>query len=797
MSILYWGLEFAKVLLCYIFILFIWPSVVFRKFLKNKTKMFRFGFCVTVQIVLINTTVLGLGLLYLLNPWVVNILFYGSFLFSIRKQLLPTPARWRKLRKLTTGTMGWRNFLLMRLAEFNDWLRRLCIRLWKQIRPHWLECAFLMAILAYGIIYYSYSPLVDHSYGFGDMYTHHTWIYGLTQGEIFSAGIYPEGMHCIIYLMHTVSGLSIYSCNLFLGCIHVFIYLLSAYFLMREIFRWRYTPLFVLSIFLVAAVNSTDALVSMARFQHSLPQEYGLHTQFLCALFLLRFLKEELPKGWHADRYAWLKNENLFLFSASLAASIAIHFYVTVMAFFICLPVAIVFIRRACTEIRFRPLLTAIMCGVLVAVLPIACARLTGIPFQESINWALSVMGESEPEEDDSNTTENVTPPQVDGSETDGTVVEGTVADGMGTGGAETDGAVTTPSFILRLANIRNAIKEKVDILYQQGFLPLFGDGILGGVRIAGLALLLVIFCLGYRLACVVFQLNKAPGTFDHYLPIIGALFLIMVLYTAPKLGLPQLIASIRLPSTAYLLLLMVAAMPVDILFGGLQRRFDSDWWLQAASAVCVVAICAVTVITGHYHGYLYGELTRYRSAVDVTNSIIQSFPQNTYTIVSSTDEVYSVIQYGRHEELLRFLQTVEQGNNSYYLPTEYVFVYVEKTPIVHAQNHFSSGPAWLATDTYADNNLLELPASKYPEVFASQITEEDAERNVSRYAISYESYRDITSRTVINARANKWCQDFANLYDHEMKIYYEDENFICYYFRQNTFSLYDLSIWS
>lgn len=803
MSILYWGLEFAKVLLCYIFVLFIWPSVVFRKFLQHKTKMFRFCFCVTVQIVLINTVVLGLGLLYLLNSWVVRILFYGSFLFSIRKELLPTPARWSKLRKLTAGTIGWRHYLLMRWAEFKDWLRNLFMRLWAQIRPHWLECMFLAAILVYGVIYYGYSPLVDHAYGFGDMYTHHTWIYNLTQGQIFSAGIYPEGMHCVIYLMHTVSGLSIYSCNLFLGCIHIFVYLLSAYFLMREIFRWRYTPLFVLTIFLVVAAGSESEVISLARLQYSLPQEYGLHTQFLCALFLLRFLKQDLPKGWHLDRYAWLKNENLFLFSASLAASIAIHFYVTIMAFFVCLPFAIVFFRRAFTETHLRPLLTAILCGAIIAVIPIAGARLSGIPFQKSIDWALSVMDSPGSEGSNSNAAGTTTPPASNGTTTDGTVPDGTGTDGTVIGDATTDGIVaggaattSTSAFARRLSNIWNAIKEKAIVFYWQGYIGLFGEGGIGGVRMLILISLVLAFCLVYRLICVLFHLGASPDAFDHYLPAIGALLLIVILYAAPNLGLPELVSATRLSSTAYLLLLIVAAMPADILFSALKHRFEANWCLQAASAVCVVAICVATIVTGHYHGYLYHEMTRYRSVADVTSSIIQSFPENTYTIISSTDEVYSVIQYGRHEELLRFLQMVEQGEN-YYLPTEYVFVYVEKNPILHAQYSFNSGPAWLATDTYADNKILTLVASKYPQIFASQISDEYAEQQVSRYAVGYESYRNLSARTVINARANKWCQDFAKLHDHEMKIYYEDDDFICYYFRQNTYSLYDLSIWS
>ena len=55
----------------------------------------------------------------------------------------------------------------------------------------------------------------------------------------------------------------------------------------------------------------------------------------------------------------------------------------------------------------------------------------------------------------------------------------------------------------------------------------------------------------------------------------------------------------------------------------------------------------------GIFHGYLYYELTRYNSVVEVTNSIIENCPKYQYTIISTTEELYQVIESGRHEETL------------------------------------------------------------------------------------------------------------------------------------------------
>lgn len=70
----YWILEYVKVFGGYIFLMFIWPTVVFGKHLRKKSKIYHFNFCVTVQIVLINTVVLVMGFFRILNS--IMIIFF-------------------------------------------------------------------------------------------------------------------------------------------------------------------------------------------------------------------------------------------------------------------------------------------------------------------------------------------------------------------------------------------------------------------------------------------------------------------------------------------------------------------------------------------------------------------------------------------------------------------------------------------------------------------------------------------------------------------------------------------------
>ena len=112
-DMLYWVIEYLKVFLGYGFLMFIWPSIVFRKYLKGKGKTFRFGFCNVIQIVLISTIVLMLGIFHILNKWTFGILFWGILIWSLRDKFKLTEDAKKKIKYLITGTFGWKHFLVL------------------------------------------------------------------------------------------------------------------------------------------------------------------------------------------------------------------------------------------------------------------------------------------------------------------------------------------------------------------------------------------------------------------------------------------------------------------------------------------------------------------------------------------------------------------------------------------------------------------------------------------------------------------------------------------------------------
>lgn len=755
MITLHWILEYVAVFCGYIFLMFIWPSVVFHKHLAKKSKVYWFSFCVTVQIVLINMVVLTFGLIHILNRWTIMVFFYGAFFLVILRRVGFGVKRIEELRHLVTGVYGKKRILVEAVYFLGRWLKEQCSKLWVILFAHLGEYIILLALLIFGMIYFSYGAFQENSYGFGDVYVHHSWIYGLTEGNIFSGGIYPAGMHCFVYCLHILFGIEIYSSLLFLGGIHVIVFLLSAYCLLREIFHWRYTPFFVLTMFLTLDSLSVNAVYSMSRLQWALPQEFGLFTQFLCALYLIRYLKNanHIKHKGKSSKFYW--DENLLIFTLAFTASVVVHFYPTIMAFFLCVSVVVFAPRRVFNYKRFIPLVTAVLFGLLVAVFPMVGAFASGsIPFQGSFNWALSV-------------------------------IEGTDSES----GAQSQEVEQEAKSEL---SVTDMLKDKIVQIYKNNYQTVYGET--RGVWIVALTGVSALLWFVFRLIAILLRrysrFQMRSNRFDGGYPvIIFAAILFMIEYDVPT-GFPQLIAGSRLCSTEQVLNLAVIVIPIDMIFS-LLILCCRERILRIMSIFCTMGIYIATIAGGVYHGYLFDELTRYNSSVMVTNSIIQTLPQNSYTIVSPTDELYSTIQYGYHEDLLAFVEASDK--TEYILPTKYVFVYIEKRPIHYAQRHFFKGPRWLALTKYPEFFPADI-TSQYPEIRASNISQDAAGKDLL-YSNPWQAYVRLDNRTILESKAYEWCKRFSEIYPRTLNVYYEDDDFVCYYFEQEPNAPYNLAI--
>lgn len=791
----YWVFEYGKVLIAYIALMYIWPMVVFRRYLAPKSRTYKFAFCTTVQVILINTVVLLLGLVHILNRWTMILFFYGGILVSLLWKRKFTGEGIQRVRQVLVGTRGVKLFLLQAISSMRHALRRGVKNLWRSSKGKRLEYLLLGVVVLFGMIYFSYGAFVDHSYGFGDMYTHHAWIYGLLEGKIFSAGIYPEAMHCFIYAMHQLFGIRVYSCMLFVAGVHVSTLLIAIYCFLKEVLKSRYTSLLIIASFLVLDLMCIDEVFSMARLQWTLPQEFALYTQFLCALYLVRYLRTDRNPRKESGKRKWVVwDENLFLFMMALAASFAIHFYVTIMAFFLCASFAVFLLHRIFRKGNFRSLVAAVFAGIFIAAAPMGVAYATGIPFQGSIDWALNVISGEDTKEGRTQQAEAILNteqgeavlPSATETKDSNTSLNGQSSDAHANGTGITQKTIPLTERLKRLAiKVWDVTEKKSEGLYSYGYATLYGE------ERADWILRFTALAAGIGVVCCLIALlihRKIKIFFEGYLGLTLASIAFMILYAAPFLGLPELIAGARVCSTGQLLILAMMFVPVDLFL-----------YLIGLTVIRVVLPMVSIVLTGAiyvganyfdvYHGFLYNELTRYNSVVDVTNNIIKNFPQYSYTIVSPTDELYQIIEYGRHEEIYNFVKVIQ--SNAYSLPSEYIFLYVEKKPIQYAQSHFYTGPEWLAKEKYTQYYTMYF--SEGNQLNQSTISDDYADRDFMFFLKESQNYSDLASRTILESKLNRWCKQFEHNFPNDINTYYEDDDFVCYVIRQNTSRLFNL----
>ena len=133
-----------------------------------------------------------------------------------------------------------------------------------------------------------------------------------------------------------------------------------------------------------------------------------------------------------------------------------------------------------------------------------------------------------------------------------------------------------------------------------------------------------------------------------------------------------------------------------------------------------------------------------------------------------------------------------------YTLPSEHLFIYIEKRPFQYAQCLFATGPGWLAQESYLDSlgGTDSGYASQVPDYISSELlSAEEIGGTKFVFDLSSNTYAVLRVRTLVESLAYQWCREFEKLYPGELQTYYEDENFICYYIRQNPRSLYQLGL--
>ena len=755
------------------------PALMFRRILRGRSLAEQFLMCYTFGNFYIINIVFLLQLLHISNFFTLaGLTAVLSIVIGGRVNRIPLKQQagntWHLFGKLLRGRMKLKSAIFLFLGKCAEGIKRLVKFFYRHIVKNPIQSMLLLGIGVCLCWIYGRQIILVYGYRASDIPVHMSWINEMSRGKIFAKGVYPFGFHCMIYYLHAVFRFDTYVilCQFFFAQV-IFMHLVLLAML-KQLCKTKYIPYIGTFVFLLGNFWSGQ---TYSRFYATLPQEFGMIFVIPSIYFLIRFF--QIPKQKLADKETRL---TLQCFAMAFSLTLAIHFYGTMIAGLCCIGIACGFCFRFLRKEYFCRIMFTGICSVFLAVLPMGIAFATGTPLQGSLGWGLSVINggksssstEAEAETDEAETLEVSTGDDkntVRVVKPDGTVMEIDVSDLPSAQENESGGqmqtettapAVPKVSFGEKIRKIpgkaKNALSEMSSRILE--FIIKLDVKNIGYMILASFALLLL---LGF-IFCVFRQTE-----YGAMLMSMGfCMWIVTILLCAGVFGLPPLMDGARCSIYyVYLLSAALTALADGLLYMVLPLRK-----LRLVRNAVSLAVTAA-VLMGMFQNHMikqsdFSSGFVMNGAITCLSNIIHENEDKTWTIVSANDETQMGLDHGWHYETITFLRGMEtlEKNTKVIIPTKTVYFFIEKIPLDYSVTYDKSGQS---------------------------ISRKGASRSLPNVG-GIGMYQG-EGRWIVMSRMYYWAQAFMELYPNEIKVYYEDNKFICYKIEQNMYHQYDFAI--
>lgn len=755
------------------------PALMFRRILRGRSLAEQFLMCYTFGNFYIINIVFLLQLLHISNFFTLaGLTAVLSIVIGGRVNRIPLKQQagntWHLFGKLLRGRMKLKSAIFLFLGKCAEGIKRLVKFFYRHIVKNPIQSMLPLGIGVCLCWIYGRQIILVYGYRASDIPVHMSWINEMSRGKIFAKGVYPFGFHCMIYYLHAVFRFDTYVilCQFFFAQV-IFMHLVLLAML-KQLCKTKYIPYIGTFVFLLGNFWSGQ---TYSRFYATLPQEFGMIFVIPSIYFLIRFF--QIPKQKLADKETRL---TLQCFAMAFSLTLAIHFYGTMIAGLCCIGIACGFCFRFLRKEYFCRIMFTGICSVFLAVLPMGIAFATGTPLQGSLGWGLSVINggksssstEAEAETDEAETLEVSTGDDkntVRVVKPDGTVMEIDVSDLPSAQENESGGqmqtettapAVPKVSFGEKIRKIpgkaKNALSEMSSRILE--FIIKLDVKNIGYMILASFALLLL---LGF-IFCVFRQTE-----YGAMLMSMGfCMWIVTILLCAGVFGLPPLMDGARCSIYyVYLLSAALTALADGLLYMVLPLRK-----LRLVRNAVSLAVTAA-VLMGMFQNHMikqsdFSSGFVMNGAITCLSNIIHENEDKTWTIVSANDETQMGLDHGWHYETITFLRGMEtlEKNTKVIIPTKTVYFFIEKIPGDYAVSYAKSGQS---------------------------ISRKGASRSLPNVG-GIGMYQG-EGRWIVMSRMYYWAQAFMELYPNEMKVYYEDNKFICYKIEQNMYHQYNFAI--
>ena len=774
-------LQFFYILLLYIGVLVVIPGLIFHRKFEGKS----FPIRVMAYLIIGNFYVMNLVfLLELLHISCKATLLLGMIIPSLAVVAFMNWKTWVKDSLVNVGTvthnvlvssMGFKLFLSKIFQWFVDGVKNRAREIWESLKNYWLDWIGVILVMAMVFWQYGMNELTSMGYTASDMPVHNYWINALCKNDLFTAGIYPYGFHCIIYFFHAVFGMEVFVLLRLIGFIQTMLIHLILLAFLRSVCKNEAIPYLAVGIYLLPDIWGYN---TYARYLFSLPQEYGMLFILPSICFLILFFRdrkeERGEKGFRNE-----SSKMLFLFAMSFGMTLAVHFYDTIIAGLFCLAIAVGYLGVIFRKAYLWRILGFGILSILMAVLPMVIAYMMGKPLEGSLRWGMSIMrgtsqmgtpiagpvGESA---GDSSGKDNTSQADI-AKNADGIAYEVIQQDNR-QGLQEGERAPYEAPPVYKKPGLFQQIKNRFLQIPWKTLLQTAGNRLnvyifTGKQYVLAVA---VIFLCGIMILCGIGCLIFRQREYGSILITVSVNVLLLCgVMVAKELKLPALMDETRCSTYLAYSMVVLIGLAIDfVLFLAIGWSENEAVRRLVPAGIMIIGLI-ITGKMGLLRQPLYLEALEKNGAITCVTNILKQNKPKTFTIISANDELRMIEEYGFHYEVSELLWKCvginEEGYES--IPTPKVYVFVEKVPGEYGLKYDDSGRT-----VSRQGAMLPLPSGSGITMYQGK------------------------NRYVTMSKLYYWAQTLQKMYPNETSVYYEDEEFVCYEITQNVYRPFDLT---
>lgn len=288
-------LQIIGIFCAYFAMTFVLPAILLYIKVKHLTFSVRFMIYQALGNFYMMNLVLALQLLHISNRFTLIVFtvipFSAAFAFvhgrNVQQDMHDVST---VVRRLLEGQYGVRLYFRRKMVL----AKGLCMQFAAAVRRRFLnnipDIVLVLLVTAAVMGTYGVNAFRQFGYCTSDIVVHNYWINYMGKGEMFAAGVYPFGFHCVIYYLHIVFGIDTYVLlRLFWIVQTLLIHLLLLAFI-RICSKSKYVAYAGLGIYTLVGIFGPN---TYTRYISSLPQEFGMVFILPSAAFLLLFFEKK------------------------------------------------------------------------------------------------------------------------------------------------------------------------------------------------------------------------------------------------------------------------------------------------------------------------------------------------------------------------------------------------------------------------------------------------------------------------------------------------------------------------